>query len=120
CALPTRYSPLAASAFVGNVVYAVTLSIDRMPLALGLALAAVAGFLVALVVGLSTLRLQGVYFVIFTFGLAELIKQLVTWYEVNRNKNLMRLVFADISNVFLYQVLLGGGPLPPSRRWRAR
>ena len=36
-----------------------------------------------LLVGLSTLRLSGVYFVIFTFGLAELIRQLVTWYEVN-------------------------------------
>ena len=38
---------------------------------------------VALVVGLATLRLAGVYFVIFTFGLTELIRQLVTWYEVN-------------------------------------
>jgi branched-chain amino acid transport system permease protein len=115
----TRYISLATSAFVGIGVYAVTLSIDRMPLALGLALAAVAGFLVALVVGLSTLRLQGVYFVIFTFGLAELIKQLVTWYEVNRNKNLMRLVFADVSNVFLYEVLLAVAVLTVAGSWLA-
>src|SRR4029453_565756 len=96
----TRYISLATSAFVGIGVYAVTLSIDRVPLAIGLGLAALAGFLVALVVGLSTLRLRGVYFVIFTFGLAELIKQLVTWYEVNRNKNLMRLVFPPASHLF--------------------
>jgi branched-chain amino acid transport system permease protein len=115
----TRYISLATSAFVGIGVYAVTLSIDRMPLALGLALAALAGFLVALVVGLSTLRLQGVYFVIFTFGLAELIKQLVTWYEVNRNKNLMRLVFADVSNVFLYEVLLAVAVLTVAGSWLA-
>jgi branched-chain amino acid transport system permease protein len=115
----TRYISLATSAFVGIGVYAVTLSIDRVPLALGLALAALAGFLVALVVGLSTLRLRGVYFVIFTFGLAELIKQLVTWYEVNRNKNLMRLVFADVSNVFLYEVLLAVAVLAVAGSWLA-
>ena len=115
----TRYISLATSAFVGIGVYAVTLSIDRVPLALGLALAALAGFLVALVVGLSTLRLRGVYFVIFTFGLAELIKQLVTWYEVNRNKNLMRLVFADVSNVFLYEVLLAVAVLTVAGSWLA-
>ena len=115
----TRYISLATSAFVGIGVYAVTLSIDRVPVALGLALAALAGFLVALVVGLSTLRLRGVYFVIFTFGLAELIKQLVTWYEVNRNKNLMRLVFADVSNVFLYEVLLAVAVLTVAGSWLA-
>ena len=115
----TRYISLATSAFVGIGVYAVTLSIDRVPLALGLALAALAGFLVALVVGLATLRLRGVYFVIFTFGLAELIKQLVTWYEVNRNKNLMRLVFADVSNVFLYEVLLAVAVLTVAASWLA-
>ena len=115
----TRYISLATSAFVGIGVYAVTLSIDRVPLALGLALAALAGFLVALVVGLSTLRLRGVYFVIFTFGLAELIKQLVTWYEVNRNKNLMRLVFADVSNVFLYEALLAIAVVTVAGSWLA-
>ena len=115
----TRYISLATSAFIGIGVYAVTLSIDRVPLALGLALAALAGFLVALVVGLSTLRLQGVYFVIFTFGLAELIKQLVTWYEVNRNKNLMRLVFADVSNVFLYEALLAIAVVTVAASWLA-
>jgi branched-chain amino acid transport system permease protein len=115
----TRYISLATSAFVGIGVYAVTLSIDRVPLALGLALAALTGFLIALVVGLSTLRLRGVYFVIFTFGLAELIKQVVTWYEVNRNKNLMRLVFADVSNVFLYEVLLAVAVLTVAASWLA-
>jgi branched-chain amino acid transport system permease protein len=115
----TRYISLATSAFVGIGVYAITLSIDRVPLAFGLVMAALAGFLVALVVGLSTLRLRGVYFVIFTFGLAELIKQLVTWYEVNRNKNLMRLVFADVSNVFLYEILLAVAVLTVAGSWLA-
>ncbi|MFT3912492.1 MAG: hypothetical protein QM737_23900 [Ferruginibacter sp.] len=51
------------------------------------------GVVVALIVGLSTLRLSGIYFVIFTFGLSELIRQLVTWYEINITTSLGRYIF---------------------------
>ena len=33
----------------------------------------------AAVVGLATLRVSGVYFVIFSLGLAELVRQIMTW-----------------------------------------
>ena len=71
----TRYISLATAAFFGIGMYALAIThVDRSRAAgARLALAAVVGFLVALVVGLSTLRLRGVYFVIFTFGLTELI-----------------------------------------------
>ena len=46
---------------------------------------------------LATLRLSGIYFVIFTFGLAELIRQLVTWYEVNVTRSVGRYIFLDIT-----------------------
>ena len=45
--------------------------------------------------GLSTLRLSGIYFVIFTFGLAELIRQLVTWYEINVTGSVGRYIFLE-------------------------
>jgi branched-chain amino acid transport system permease protein len=64
------------------------------------------GAVVALVVGLSTLRLSGVHFVIFTFGLAELIRQLVTWYEVNITKSIGRYIFIEISMRQIYWQLL--------------
>jgi len=57
-------------------------------------------------VGLATLRLSGVYFVIFTFGLAELIKQIVNWYEVNITKTSGRYVFLEISQQAIYWQLL--------------
>ena len=60
----------------------------------------------ALVVGLSTLRLSGVYFVIFTFGLAELVRQLVTWYEVNIKGTVGRYLFLDMSQAAIYWQLL--------------
>ena len=34
-------------------------------------------------VGLATLRLSGMYFVIFTFGLASLVSAIVNWWEFN-------------------------------------
>ena len=40
---------------------------------------------------------RGIYFVIFTFGLAELIRQLVTWYEVNIHRTVGRYIFLDIT-----------------------
>lgn len=86
----TRYISLATAAFVGIGTYTVALLSDHLPLAVVLAIAPVVGFVVALGVGLSTLRLSGVYFVVFTFGLAELIKQLLIWYEINQTKTLAR------------------------------
>jgi branched-chain amino acid transport system permease protein len=64
------------------------------------------GVAVALIVGLSTLRLSGVYFVIFTFGLAELVRQLVTWYEVNKTRTLGRYLFSGITTEQIYWQLL--------------
>jgi branched-chain amino acid transport system permease protein len=61
---------------------------------------------VALVVGLATLRLRGVFFVIFTFGLAELIRQLVVWYEVNVTRTVGRYIFLDIGQERIYWQLL--------------
>ena len=68
--------------------------------------AAAVGVIVALVVGLSTLRLSGIYFVIFSFGLAELIRQLVTWYEVNIHGSVGRYIFADTTSEGIYWRLL--------------
>jgi branched-chain amino acid transport system permease protein len=62
---------------------------------------------VAFVVGLSTLRLSGIYFVIFTFGLAELIRQLVTWYEANVAGSVGRYLFFDIAQTTIFWQLFG-------------
>jgi branched-chain amino acid transport system permease protein len=102
----TRYISLATAAFVGIGTYTVALLSDHLPLAAVLAIAPVIGFVIALGVGLSTLRLSGVYFVIFTFGLAELIKQLVIWYEINQTKTLARYIFVNASGTLIYELLL--------------
>lgn len=104
---PTRYVSLATVAFFGIGAYTVAVFSETLPWPAVLAVALAIGVAVALVVGLSTLRLSGVYFVIFTFGLAELVRQLVTWYEVNLTRTLGRYIFIDITTEQIYWQLLG-------------
>ena len=103
---PTRYVSLATVAFFGIGAYTVAVFGELLAWPLVLLIALGVGVILALIVGLSTLRLSGVYFVIFTFGLAELIRQLVTWYEVNITRTLGRYVFVDITAAQIYQQLL--------------
>lgn len=103
---PTRYVSLATVAFFGIGAYTVAVLGEVLAWPLVLAIAFAIGFVLSLLVGLSTLRLSGVYFVIFTFGLAELVRQLVTWYEVNVTRTLGRYVFVDITTEQIYWQLL--------------
>ncbi|WP_341702406.1 branched-chain amino acid ABC transporter permease [Ferrovibrio sp.] len=103
---PTRYVSLATVAFFGIGAYTVAVFSEILPWPLILLIALGIGMAVALIVGLSTLRLSGVYFVIFTFGLAELVRQLVTWWEVNVTRTLGRYVFIDITTEQIYWQLL--------------
>jgi branched-chain amino acid transport system permease protein len=66
----------------------------------------VVGGLLALLVGLCTLRLSGMYFVVFSFGVAELIRQLVTWYEARYVGSVGRYVFVDTGAESIYWRLL--------------
>ncbi|HVF65531.1 MAG TPA: branched-chain amino acid ABC transporter permease [Casimicrobiaceae bacterium] len=94
---PTRLVSLATVAFFGVGAYAVAVLGEVLPWPAVLAVALAASIVLALIAGAATLKLSGVYFVIFTFGLAELVKQLVTWYEVNVARSIGRYVFLDIS-----------------------
>lgn len=103
---PTHYISLATAAFFGIGAYTTGVLTELLPWPLVLVAAAAVGIVVALIVGLSTLRLSGIYFVIFSFGLAELIRQLVTWYEVNVHGSVGRYIFADTTSEGIYWRLL--------------
>ena len=104
---PTRYVSLATVAFFGIGAYTTAVFAETLPWVAVLAIAACLGIVVAAIVGLATLRLSGVYFVIFSLGLAELVRQLVTWWEVNKTRTLGRYVFTDITAAQIYWQLLG-------------
>lgn len=103
---PTRYVSLATVAFFGMGAYAAAVLGETTSWPLVLLAALGLGMVTSLLVGLATLRLSGVYFVIFSFGLAELVKQLVSWYEVKFTKVLGRYVTADVTTQDIYWQLL--------------
>ena len=102
----TRRISLATAAFVGVGCYAVAIFGEILPWPVVLLVAAIAGGLLALLIGLCTLRLSGMYFVIFTFGVAEMIRQLVTWYESSVQGSVGRFIFIDITSNDIYWQLL--------------
>jgi branched-chain amino acid transport system permease protein len=83
---PTRYVSLAASAFYGVGAYTIAVLTDSsysMSYPVALLAAVAASVVLSALVGLATLRLSGMYFVIFTFGLASLVSAAATWWEFN-------------------------------------
>ena len=78
---PTHYISLATAAFFGTGMYVVGGGVDFLPYPALVLIAALTGAVLATLVGLTTMRISGVYFVIFTLGLSELIRQLVTWVQ---------------------------------------
>jgi branched-chain amino acid transport system permease protein len=104
---PTHYISLATAAFFGIGSYVVGIGIDILPFPVLLLIAGGVGAVLSGLVGLATLRLSGVYFVIFTLGLAELIRQLVTWIQTNFTTGIGLYVFTDINESEIYWMLLG-------------
>ncbi|WP_441259755.1 branched-chain amino acid ABC transporter ATP-binding protein/permease [Bradyrhizobium sp. 521_C7_N1_3] len=117
---PTRYISLATVAFFGLGAYTAAVLGETMPWPVVLLAAAGVGALTAAITGLSTLRLSGIYFVIFSFGLAELIRQLVIWYEVNIHKSVGRYLFSAVTQDILYWQLLGLAALVFLAGWLLR
>lgn len=104
----TRYISLATVAFFGAGSYTVAVLGEQLAWPLVLLAAAAIGTVLALLVGLVTLRLSGTYFVIFTFGLTELLRQVVTWYESKVTGSIGRYVFVDAATPsVIYGQLLG-------------
>lgn len=115
---PTHYISLATAAFYGLGAYTVGSGIEHLPYPLLLVIAAVAGGLLALAVGVATLRLSGVYFVIFTLGLAEFIRQVVTWVQNNFTGSRGLYVLTDIQEQHIYWQLLALGAVVAFVGWQ--
>lgn len=103
---PTRFVSLASAAFFGVGTYAVALGLDSLPFPVLLLIAAAGAAAVAGIVGAATLRLSGVYFVIFTLGLTELIRQIVAWSQSRFAHTMGLYVFTDLTERDLYWMLL--------------
>jgi len=102
---PTGNISLATAAFFGAGVYATAVSGHTLPLVALVVIGGFAGFCLAFVVGALTLRLKGIYFVMFTFGLVELLLNFILWWEVNITGTTGRVV-ASVGNWTVFYFLL--------------
>lgn len=103
---PTHYVSLATAAFFGIGTYAIGLGLDHLPFVALVLIGGVVAAILAGLVGVATLRISGVYFVIFTFGLAELIRQLVSFTQVKLSNRMGLYVFTDFTEKHIYWMLL--------------
>ncbi|HYF18731.1 MAG TPA: branched-chain amino acid ABC transporter permease [Ramlibacter sp.] len=77
----TRYLSLATSAFFGIGAYTCALTLDQLPWGQAIALGAAIAAVVAVVMGAAVLHLRGTYFAVLTFGMTELIRHAITYFE---------------------------------------
>jgi branched-chain amino acid transport system permease protein len=80
---PSGYMSLATAAFFGVGIYTASILGDTLPLPVFIAAGGLVSSIVALLVGGLTLRLRGIYFAIFTFGLVILITHLLLFWELH-------------------------------------
>ena len=103
---PTGYISLATAAFFGVGVYATAILSSALPLPLVILIGGLASFCLAYLVGSVTLRLRGMYFTMFTFGLVELVRNLVHWYEVNITGTVGRLIISPEPTTIYYAMVV--------------
>jgi branched-chain amino acid transport system permease protein len=102
---PTGYISLAPAAFFGVGVYTSALLGFKLPIPIVIGIGGLNGFCLALLVGALTLRLKGIYFVMFTFGLVELLLHSVLWWEANITGTIGRVV-PSVGNTTVYYLML--------------
>jgi branched-chain amino acid transport system permease protein len=106
----TGYLSLATAAFYGIGFYAAAIFYPTtgtlLPLFAIVIIAAAVSFILAFIVGAITLRLRGIYFAMFTFGLVLLMYQIVNYVLISI-EGIRGIVVALESNETVYYYLIG-------------
>ena len=106
----TGYMSLATAAFFGIGIYASALFLPTtgavLPILVVVLIGGLVSSIIALGVGALTLRLRGIYFAIFTFGLVVLIMELLNWWEHSVSHRRGRYVML-VDNDYIFYVMLG-------------
>ena len=102
---PTGYISLAPAAFFGVGIYASAIIGKALPFPIVVGVGGLASFCLALLVGALTLRLRGIYFAIFTFGLVMLMAHSMLLYELHITGTRGRFVMVMSYNTVYYYML---------------
>lgn len=116
----TRLVSLATAAFFGVGMYTVAMLVKVLPLYATFAVAIGVGAALALIVGVLTLRISGIFFVIFGFGLSEMIRELMVWWEINETHTMGRYVYVPFDTTMIYEHLLALAVIVFAVGWQLR
>jgi branched-chain amino acid transport system permease protein len=101
----TGYMSLAPAAFFGVGIYASAIIGVKLPFPLVVGIGGLASFCLALLIGALTLRLKGIYFAIFTFGLVMLMAYSLLFFELQVTGTRGRFVMVEDYNKIYYYML---------------
>jgi branched-chain amino acid transport system permease protein len=99
----TNYLSLATSAFFGIGAYVTAWGLASLPYAVVVPLGGLVAATFAALVGAAVLHLRGAYFAVLTFGLGELVRHSVTYFEKSYAHTVGRVLSdtPDASTVYL-------------------
>lgn len=109
----TRYLSLATSAFFGIGAYTGALTLESLPWVAVVAAGAAVATVVAVVMGAAVLHLRGTYFAVLTFGMTELIRHAITYWEKQVTGTVGRVLVAvpERDTVYFTVLALAAGAL---------
>jgi branched-chain amino acid transport system permease protein len=102
----TGYMSLAPAAFFGLGMYAMAMLQHQLPFPLIIVVGGALSFAFAILVGLVTLRLKGMYFAIFTFGLVVFMIEIVQYLETRLYGKHGQAII-PIDNQTLFYIMVG-------------
>jgi branched-chain amino acid transport system permease protein len=102
---PTGYISLAPAAFFGVGIYTAAILGKHYPIIPVVIIGGLISFCLAALIGALTLRLRGIYFAIFTFGLVQLMSAFLLWYEIKFTGTRGRFVVV-INNQTIFYIML--------------
>jgi len=102
----TNYLSLATAAFFGIGAYVTAWGADALPYALAVPLGGLIAAAFAALVGAAVLHLRGAYFAVITFGLGELVRLAITYYEKTYEGTVGRIIASQPEQYVVYLTVL--------------
>lgn len=113
----TGYVALSTSAFFGIGAYTCAILLGSWSWPFVIAAGALIAALLALVLGLCVLHLRGTYFAILTFGISELLKNLIMYIEKSEFGTVGRLMMGAPPLSVIYWTVLALAVLAAALYW---
>jgi branched-chain amino acid transport system permease protein len=102
----TNYLSLATSAFFGIGAYVTAWGLATLSYPVAVILGGLAAAAFATLVGAAVLHLRGAYFAVLTFGLGELVRHAITYFEKSYFKTVGRVIQEAPSSTTVYLTVL--------------